>query len=103
MIHDGRQVVCQHPAKQLLSLFLQNKDIDPAPVAARVWGTSSFASYWVSDMLAVYTLILDLNQLLADRLLTPSLLCGRLSRQPCLSDSPLVKSFPVSLMVSHFV
>ncbi|KIM73717.1 hypothetical protein PILCRDRAFT_828851 [Piloderma croceum F 1598] len=29
-----------------------NEDIDPVPVAARVWGTGSFASYWVSDMLA---------------------------------------------------
>jgi NCS1 family nucleobase:cation symporter-1 len=29
-----------------------NADIDPAPVALRIWGTGSFAAYWVSDMLA---------------------------------------------------
>lgn len=29
-----------------------NRDIDPAPVALRTWGIGSFASYWVSDMLA---------------------------------------------------
>jgi cytosine/uracil/thiamine/allantoin permease len=35
--------------------FTQNEDIDPVPVKARIWGTGSFASYWVSDMLAVST------------------------------------------------
>ena len=103
MIHDGRQVIFHHPAGQSLSLYLQNKDIDPAPVAARVWGPSSFAAYWVSDMLSVYTLILGHIQLFADRLQITSLLCGRLSRQPCLSDSLPVKSFPVGLVISHFV
>jgi len=33
----------------------QNEDIDPVPVKERVWGIGTFASYWISDMLAVRT------------------------------------------------
>ena len=53
MTRDGRHVNFSLLVQLLLMSLPQNEDIDPVPVAARIWGIGSFASYWVSDMLAV--------------------------------------------------
>jgi len=101
MIPDGRQVAIRSLSPAMIDIgSFQNEDIDPVPVAARVWGTGSFASYWVSDMLAVRSLC-GRVQPAAHRWCLLSLLCGRLFQQPCLLDSPLAKSSPVSTAASH--
>lgn len=99
---DPRWSVSKHFFAELCEcwLNLQNADIDPVPVAARVWGIGSFASYWVSDMLAVCYPVPSIIPY-GSLYLVPSLLCGRPSQLPCLSDSLPVKSSPVSLVTCH--